>query len=348
MNVKKALITGITGQDGYYLTCLLLQKGYAVHGIARRNGRQALGALEELSSQDRERLTIHWGDVTDASFIEQVIRKGVFNEIYHLAAQSFVPQSFTNSYSTYQVNITGTLHVLNAIRDASPETRMYHAATSEMYGLAQQMPQTEQTPFYPRSPYGISKLAAFWMVKSYRESYGLFATNGILFNHESELRNPEFVTQKIAAAVALIVRGKQDVLELGNLDAKRDWGYAPEYVEGAWRMLQQSKADDYVLATGEHHTIREFVERAFAHVDLPIRWEGEGLEEVGVTKKTAQIVVRINPVFYRPAEVPDLLGDSTKARTELGWVPKTSFDEIVRKMIVYHTSPSKEDILTSC
>lgn len=335
--MKKALITGITGQDGYYLVLLLLQKGYAVHGIARRNGRQTLGTLEELPAQDRERLTIHWGDVTDPSFVEQVVREGSFDEIYHLAAQSFVPQSFTNPYFTYQVNIAGTLHILNAVRDCSPKTRMYYAATSEMYGLAQQMPQTEQTPFYPRSPYGISKLAAFWTVKNYRESYGIFATNGILFNHESELRGPEFVTQKIATAVALIAQGKQQVLELGNLDAKRDWGYAPEYVEGAWRMLQQEKADDFVLATGEHHTIRDFVERAFAFADLPIRWEGKELKEVGITA-AGKTVVCINPTFYRPAEVPDLLGDSSKARKELGWEPKTSFDDIVRKMVAYKIS----------
>lgn len=335
MSVKRALITGITGQDGHYLALLLLQKEYVVHGIARRNGRQTLGTLDELPLRDRERLTIHWGDVTDPAFIEKVIREGVFDEIYHLAAQSFVPQSFTNPYFTYQVNIGGTLHILNALRDHSPDTKLYYAATSEMYGLAQQIPQTEQTPFYPRSPYGISKLAAFWTVKNYRESYGLFLTNGILFNHESELRGPEFVTQKIAMGVADIVQGKQEALELGNLEAKRDWGYAPEYVEGAWRMLQQAKPDDYVLATGEHHSIREFTELAFMHAGLPIRWEGAGLEEAGVALETGKVVVRINPVFYRPAEVPDLLGDSAKARTELGWVPKTPFTEIVKKMVSY-------------
>lgn len=335
MTVKRALITGITGQDGYYLTRFLLEKGYQVEGLARRNARQSLGTLDYLSSEQRKKVAIHWGDITDSVFIAQLIRENSYDEVYHFAAQSFVPQSFTNPYFTYQVNIGGTLHLVNAIRDYSPKTRLYFAATSEMYGLAKQALQNEETPFHPRSPYGVSKLAAFWTVKNYRESYGLFFVNGILFNHESEMRGPEFVTQKIATGVAEVMAGKRAHISLGNLEAKRDWGYAPEYVEGAWRMLQQAAPDDFVLATGEQHSIREFVEVAFASVKMKIEWRGTGVEEEGVNTADGKVIVKIDSELYRPAEVPLLLGDATKAREVLGWAPVTAFSALVDKMVKY-------------
>lgn len=335
MTQKRALITGITGQDGYYLTLLLLEKGYIVEGLVRRNSAQSLGNLEHLPAAQREQVVIHWGDITDAVFLAQLIREGSYDEIYHFAAQSFVPQSFTNPYFTYQVNIGGTLHLANAIRDYSPKTRLYFAATSEMYGLAKEVPQNEETHFHPRSPYGVSKLAGFWTVKNYRESYGLFFVNGILFNHESERRGPEFVTQKIATGVAEIAARKRTYLSLGNLDAKRDWGYAPEYVEGAWRMLQQSIPDDFVLATGVHRSIREFVEAAFSSVGISIEWRGQGVEEQGMNTATGEVIVKIDSELYRPAEVPLLLGDPSKAKKVLGWTPTTEFSVLVDKMVKY-------------
>jgi GDPmannose 4,6-dehydratase len=327
---KKALITGITGQDGHFLAKLLMEKGYDVHGLVRRNSQASLGTLAYMAG--REKVRIHWGDLTDEMMVRTVISQGKYDEIFHLGAQSFVGLSFTNPGHTYDVNISGTLNVVNAVKDTSPSTRLYFAATSELYGKVQQTPQTEETPFYPRSPYGVAKLAGFWTIKNYRESYGLFMSNGILFNHESEHRGAEFITRKISLGVAAIAKGKQSHLELGNLEAKRDWGYAPEYVEGMWRILQHKEPDDFVLATNETHSVREFVQEAFKIVDKEISWEGEAENEVG-RDRDGKVLVKINPQFYRPAEVELLIGDAAKAKKVLGWTPKVTFKELVGIMV---------------
>ncbi|AEF97054.1 GDP-mannose 4,6-dehydratase [Methanotorris igneus] len=331
--MKVALITGITGQDGYYLTKLLLEKGYEVHGIVRRNSKKSLGNLEHLSKEEKEQINIHWGDVTDSTFIDRTIKELKPDEVYHLAAQSFVGFSFENPKYTYDVNIGGTLNVVNAIKEYSPESKLYFAATSELYGKVQEIPQKETTPFYPRSPYAVSKLAGFWTVKNYRESYGLFMCNGILFNHESPMRGPEFVTRKISLGVAKIYYGLQKYIELGNLNAKRDWGFAGDYVYGMWLILQHHKPDDFVLATGETHSVREFVEKAFKVVDIEIEWEGKGVKEVGKNADTGEVLVKVNPKYFRPAEVDILVGDYSKAKKELGWEPKVKFDELVEMMV---------------
>ena len=330
---KKALITGISGQDGYFLSKLLLGKGYDVHGLARRNSQKSLGSVSALSKEERQKIKIHWGDIIDAGFINSLIAKEQYDEIYHLAAQSFVWLSFTNPKATYDINIGGTLNMVNAVKEYSPRSRFYFAATSELFGKPKEFPQTEETAFYPRSPYGVSKLAGFWTVKNYRESYDLFLSSGILFNHESEMRGEEFVTRKVSLAVASILSGKQEYLEIGNLDSKRDWGYAADYVEGMWKMLQQEKPDDYILATGENHTIREFIERAFAVKGRVIVWEGSGVAEVGKDKETGNVLVRVNPEYFRPAEVEELIGDYTKAKKELAWEPTVSFEELVKIMV---------------
>jgi GDPmannose 4,6-dehydratase len=330
---KKAFITGITGQDGYFLTKLLLQKNYEVHGLIRRNSQKSIGNLSYLPKEELEKITIHWGDITDHIIIDSIIKKQQFDEIYHLAAQSFVFLSFSNPKSTYDINIGGTLNIVSAMKEYSPHSKLYFAATSELYGKAREVPQNEKTPFYPRSPYGVSKLAGFWTVKNYRESYNLFMSNGILFNHESELRGQEFVTKKISLAIAKISKGKQKYLEIGNLNAKRDWGYAGDYVEGMWKMLQYKKPDDFVLATGKHHSIREFIEHAFDAVNISLVWEGEGVKEVGKDKKTGRILVKINPKYFRPAEVEELMGDYSKAKKELNWYPKIKFDKLVEIMV---------------
>jgi GDPmannose 4,6-dehydratase len=330
--MKKALITGITGQDGFYLTKLLLEKGYDVHGLARRNSQMSLGTVRYLNPEERSRVRIHWGDLLDHTIVDQIIRMQRFDEVYHLGAQSFVGLSFENPRATFDVNIAGTLNLANAVKDYSQLTKMYFAATSELYGKAEAFPQTEATPFHPRSPYGVSKLAGFWTMKNYREAYGLFFTNGILFNHESEMRGEEFVTRKIASAAARIAAGQGGPLRLGNLDAMRDWGFSGDYVEGMWRMLQHPAPDDFVLATGEDHSVREFVERAFARVGLPITWEGVGVNEVG-RDSSGRVVVEIDPAFFRPAEVDHLIGDPSKAREELGWAPKMTFDGLVNHMV---------------
>ncbi|AEK19268.1 GDP-mannose 4,6-dehydratase [Methanococcus maripaludis X1] len=331
--MKKALVTGITGQDGYFLTKLLLEKDYEVHGIVRRNSQNSLGNLESLNESDLQNVNIHWGDITDNLFIDTVISKIKPEEIYHLAAQSFVGFSFENPKFTYDVNISGTLNIINAVKEYSSTSKLYFAATSELFGKVQEIPQKETTPFYPRSPYGVSKLAGFWSIKNYRESYDLFMSNGILFNHESEMRGPEFVTRKITLAVAKISKGIQDCLELGNLDAKRDWGYAKDYVEGMWRILQHDAADDFVLSTNETHSVREFVELAFKFAGIEIEWEGSGINEIGKDVKTGKILVKVNPAFFRPAEVDILIGDHTKASSKLGWEPKTKFEDLVKIMI---------------
>lgn len=330
---KKALITGITGQDGYFLSKFLLEKGYEVHGLVRRNSQKSIGNLAFLTKEELDKVVIYWSDIIDNTFVDSIIKKEQFDEIYHLAAQSFVSLSFTNPKSTYDINIGGTLNVVNAVKEHSPKSKLYFAATSELYGKVKEIPQNEETPFHPRSPYGISKLAGFWTVKNYRESYGLFMLSGILFNHESEFRGEEFVTKKISLAVANIAKGKEEFMELGNLDAKRDWGYAGDYVEGMWLMLQNESPDDFVLATGENHSIREFVEKAFAVVNIEIVWEGEGINEVGKDKKTGNVLVKINSKYFRPAEVDVLLGSPQKAKDILNWKPKVNFNELVEIMV---------------
>ena len=334
--MKKALISGITGQDGSYLAELLLDKGYEVHGIIRRSSSFNRGRIDHLYIQNKDlmdrRLFLHYGDVTDASNLNRLLEKVEPDEIYNLAAQSHVKVSFDLPEYTAQVDGVGTLRFLDAIRETGTKTKFYQASTSELFGKAQSVPQNERTPFYPRSPYGVAKLFAYWIVVNYREAYALFACNGILFNHESPRRGEAFATRKITIAAARIKLGLQSVLALGNLDAKRDWGYAPEYCEGMWRMLQQDTPDDYVLATGETHTVREFAEITFRELDMPIVWEGEGAHERGVSRAAAKPLVIVDPKYYRPTEVDLLIGDATKARQKLGWVPQTKFDDLVTMM----------------
>jgi len=330
--MKTALITGISGQDGFFLSRLLLQQGYDVHGFIRRNSQASVGTLESLSDSERKKITIHWGDISDHTIVESVVREGQYNEIYHLAAQSFVWLSFTNPSATYQTNIDGTLNLVNAIKTFSPQSKFYFAGTSEMFGKSP-APQNETTPFYPRSPYGISKLAAYWTTKNYRESYQLFMSNGILFNHESEMRGAEFVTRKITQGVASIANGSTEPLILGNLDAKRDWGYATDYTEAMWRILQHHEPDDFVIATGISHTVREFVEQAFLGIGITIAWEGTGVSETGKNAKDGRLLVQIDQKLYRPAEVDDIRGDAQKAKNLLRWEPTVSFEELVAVMV---------------
>ncbi len=333
---KIALISGITGQDGSYLTELLLDKGYIVHGILRRSSSFNTFRIDHLYS-DRNilnnRLFLHYGDLTDSSNLNRLVEKIHPDEIYNLGAQSHVQVSFEVPEYTAEVDAVGTLRFLDAIRETGLKTRFYQASTSELYGKVQEIPQTEKTPFYPRSPYAVAKLYAYWMVVNYREAYHLFACNGILFNHESERRGKTFVTRKISVAVANIMAGRQEKLMLGNLDAKRDWGYAPEYVEGMWRILQADHPDDYVLATNETHSVREFVEAAFAVLGEQIVWEGSGALEKGKARSSGKIVVEIDPRYYRPTEVDYLQGDYAKAKQVLGWEPKITFAELVRIMV---------------
>lgn len=331
--MKKALITGITGQDGFFLARWLLEIGYEVHGFVRRNSAASLGNLQALSQDEQSRIVIHWGDVIDHTIVESVVREQPFDEIYHLAAQSFVGASFTNPSLTYKTNIEGTLNFVNAIKEFSKQTKFYFAATSELYGKAQQTPQDEQTPFYPRSPYGVSKLAGFWTVKNYREAYHLFMSNGILFNHESEHRGKEFVTRKITQAVARIFKGDDDPLLIGNLDAQRDWGFAGDYAKGMWMILQHAFPDDFVLATGENHSVREFVTEAFKVVGMEVDWQEEGTREVGADRATGRTVVQIDPQYFRPAEVDMILGNAAKAKTLLGWQPSINFQSLVKRMV---------------
>ncbi len=333
MIMKKALITGISGQDGFFLTKLLLEKGYEVHGLVRRNSQMSYGNLQYLDEETFTKIRIHWGDVTDHVVIGDIIKGEQFDEVYHLAAQSFVGLSFTNPRSTYDININGTLNVVNAIKEHSPSTRLYFAATSELYGATKQKPQNEETPFYPRSPYGVSKLAGFWTIKNYRESYGLFMSNGILFNHESEMRGVEFVTKKIVINAVKIARKEIASFEIGNMNARRDWGYAADYVEGMWMMLQQEKPGDYVLATGKNYSIRDFIVKSFQCVGISMVWKGEGVDEVGINAETNDVLVRVDPKFFRPTEVDELIGDASKAKAEIGWTPKVDFDQLVEIMV---------------
>ena len=333
--MKKALITGLTGQDGSYLAELLLEKEYEVHGIIRRSSSFNTGRIDHLinNNQFRNQFFFHHGDVTDASNLNRLLEKIQPNEIYNLAAQSHVKVSFEIPDYTAQVDALGTLRFLDAIRETDIETKFYQASTSELYGRVQETPQTETTAFYPRSPYGVAKLYAYWIIVNYREAYNIFACNGILFNHESPRRGETFVTRKITLAACRIKEGLQDKLYLGNLDAKRDWGYAPEYCEGMWLMLQNKKPKDYVLATGVNHTIREFVELTFKELDIKIDWEGAGNEEKGINAKTGETIIEVNKKYFRPTEVDVLLGDATKAKKELGWRPKTNLSELVKIMV---------------
>jgi GDPmannose 4,6-dehydratase len=333
---KRALITGVTGQDGSYLAELLLAKGYEVHGIIRRSSSFNTHRLDHLYADPHAkqlRLHLHYGDMTDSSNLNRLLEKVAPHEIYNLAAQSHVKVSFEVPEYTANADAIGTLRILDAIRETGLRSRFYQASTSELYGKVQEVPQTEKTPFYPRSPYAAAKLYAFWITVNYREAYGLHSSNGILFNHESPRRGETFVTRKVTRAVARILAGKDDCLYMGNMDARRDWGYAPDFVEGMWRILQQDQPDDYVLATGEMHTVREFIERAFAHVGRPLAWQGKAAQEVGKCAKTGRVLVRVDPRYYRPAEVEQLLGNPAKAKRQLGWTPTVKFPELVRLMI---------------
>lgn len=334
--MKKALITGITGQDGSYLAELLLEKGYEVHGLIRRSSSFNTGRIDHIinSSKPEDHFNFHHGDMTDASNLNRVLERVQPDEIYNLAAQSHVHVSFQMPDYTAQVDALGTLRFLDAIRETGLSTKFYQASTSELFGKVQEVPQSEKTPFYPRSPYAVAKMYAYWIIVNYREAYNLYACNGILFNHESPRRGETFVTRKITRAVARIKEGLQQTLTLGNLDSQRDWGYAPEYVEGMWRMLQQPHPDDFVLATGEAHTVREFVELSFREVRIGIEWKDSGINEKGYNAENGALLVEINPKYFRPTEVDFLLGDASKAETRLGWKPKISLEELVSMMVV--------------
>jgi len=333
---KIALISGITGQDGSYLTELLLAKGYTVHGIIRRSSSFNTFRIDHLyNNRDIHNKTffLHYGDLTDSSNLNRLMEKVQPDEIYNLGAQSHVQVSFEVPEYTAEVDAVGTLRFLDAIKETGLNTRFYQASTSELFGNVKEIPQTEETPFYPRSPYGAAKLYAYWVTVNYREAYGLFTSNGILFNHESERRGKTFVTRKISVAAAKIILGLEDGLSLGNLSAKRDWGYAPEYVEGMWRMLQAPEPDDYVLSTNETHTVREFVGESFRVLGEEIIWEGKGVDEKGIMASSGKTVVSINPRYFRPTEVDILQGDYSKAKKKLGWEPKTTFKELVKIMV---------------
>jgi GDPmannose 4,6-dehydratase len=344
---KIALISGITGQDGSYLTELLLDKGYDVHGIIRRSSSFNTFRIDHIYNNPEylnKRFFLHYGDLTDSSNLNRLVEKIKPAEIYNLGAQSHVQVSFEVPEYTAEVDGVGTLRFLDAIKEVGINTRFYQASTSELYGKVHEIPQTEKTPFYPRSPYAAAKLYAYWIVVNYREAYNVFASNGILFNHESERRGKTFVTRKITVAASKIVLGQQDKLILGNLDSKRDWGYAPEFVEGMWRILQAEEPDDYVLATNETHTIREFVEETFKVLGEEIIWTGTGLNEKGILKSSGREVVNIDPRYLRPTEVDILIGDPGKAKEKLGWVPKTTFKDLVKIMTLSDFEKAKRRI----
>lgn len=354
--MKKALISGITGQDGSYLAEFLLQKGYEVHGILRRSSSFNTGRIEHLyfdewvrDMKQKRTINLHYGDMTDSSLLIRIIQQVQPDEIYNLAAQSHVKVSFDVPEYTAEADAVGTLRMLEAVRILGLEkkTRIYQASTSELFGKVQEVPQKETTPFYPRSPYGVAKQYGFWITKNYRESYGMFAVNGILFNHESERRGETFVTRKISLAAARIAQGEQDKLYLGNLDARRDWGYAKDYVECMWLILQHDVPEDFVIATGEMHTVREFATLAFKEAGIELRWEGEGVNEKGIDVVTGKTLVEVDPKYFRPSEVEQLLGDPTKAKTLLGWNPcKTSFEELVSIMVRHDMEKVKRMIAT--
>ncbi len=344
---KVALITGITGQDGSYLARFLLAKGYEVHGIKRRSSSFNTGRIDDLYIDPLEKETsfyLHFGDMTDASNLIRLVYSIQPDEIYNLAAQSHVQVSFETAEYTANSDALGTLRILEAINTLglNEKTRFYQASTSELYGKTSSFPQNEETPFYPRSPYGVAKLYAYWITVNYREAYGLHASNGILFNHESPLRGETFVTQKIALGIANIELGNQDFIFLGNLDAKRDWGHAKDYVEGMWKIVQNKDPDDFVLATGKSYSVRNFAEEAFRQVGKDIVWDGEGVNELGRDKLTNKVLIRIDPKYYRPTEVDCLIGDSKKAKKILGWEAKISFEELVKEMVNFALNNSKE------
>lgn len=345
---KKAFIIGITGQDGSYLAELLLGKGYEVHGLKRRSSSFNTQRIDHLYRDEHQypgsRFFLHYGDITDSSNIIHLMAQIRPDEVYNLSAQSHVAVSFELPEYTAQVDAIGTLRVLEAIRilGLSNTTRFYQASTSELYGKVQEIPQTELTPFYPRSPYGVAKLYGFWITKNYREAYGLFACNGILFNHESPVRGETFVTRKITRAVARINYGLQDALYLGNLDAMRDWGHARDYVQAMWLMLQTDEPDDFVIATGETHSVREFVQKAFAYIGIDLIWQGEGLDECGIDSRTGKAYVFVDPQYFRPAEVDLLIGDATKAKQKLGWEPTIKFDDLVAEMMQHEIQIMKQ------
>lgn len=344
--MKKALITGITGQDGSYLAELLLEKGYEVHGLRRLSSSFNTDRIDHLLVDIHEkgaRLFLHYGDLSDGSNISRLIEKIKPDEIYHLGAQSHVRVSFDMPEYTGDVTGIGTLRLLDAIRESGVVTKFYQASSSEMFGKVQEVPQNEDTPFYPRSPYGCAKVYAYWITKNYRESYNLFACNGILFNHESPRRGETFVTKKITKALSRIKLGKENTLYLGNLDAKRDWGYAKDYVECMWMMLQQEQADDYVIATGETHTVREFIEESCKILDIDLIWSGKGVDEKGMDKNTGKTIIEIDPIYFRPAEVELLIGDYSKAKKVLGWEPKTKFKELVKLMVDFDYNKELEN-----
>ena len=327
----KAIITGISGQDGYFLSQFLLSKGYEVHGILRRNSSMTQGTVDLLPENIKKQIVIHYGDITDGNFLSNLLQKEKADELYHLAAQSFVGYSFQNALSTYDANIGGTLNVCNAVKDSSPDTRMYFAATSELFGQPKDTPQNEMTSFFPRSPYAVSKLAGLWTVRTYRDAYKLFMVNGILFNHESEVRGPEFVTRKISRSVAKIYNGIKEPVILGNLDAVKDWGYAKDYVYGMWKMLQLDYPDDFVLGTGESHTVREFAQTAFKEIKIELEWIGRGLNEVGIFND--ETMVKVSREFYRPLESDNYKADYSKAKKKLKWEPNTKFKDLVKIMV---------------
>lgn len=334
--MKKALITGITGQDGSYLAELLLEKGYEVHGIIRRSSSFNTGRIDHLYQdphKENVNLFLHYGDLSDSSVLNKLIREIKPDEVYNLGAQSHVKVSFDIPEYTADITGVGTIRLLEALRQENPTAKYYQASSSEMFGKVQEIPQKETTPFYPRSPYGAAKMYSYWITVNYRESYDMYTSNGILFNHESPRRGETFVTRKITKGLSRIKLGKERKLYLGNLDAKRDWGYAKDYVEGMWLMLQQETGDDYVLAMNETHTVREFCELSAKELDIDLIWQGTGSDEKGIDQKTGQPIIEIDPKYFRPAEVDLLIGDPTKAQTKLGWQPKTSFQELVKIMV---------------
>jgi len=349
---KVALITGVTGQDGAYLAELLLEKGYEVHGIKRRASLFNTDRIDHLYQDPHEterNFILHYGDLTDSTNLIRIVQTIQPDEIYNLAAQSHVAVSFDAPEYTANADGIGTLRLLEAIRflGLQDKTRFYQASTSELYGKVQEIPQTENTPFYPRSPYGVAKLYGYWITVNYREAYGLYACNGILFNHESPIRGETFVTRKITRALARIKLGLQDKLYLGNLDSLRDWGHARDYVEAQWLILQQPEPEDFVIATGEQHSVREFVERSCAELGIKIDWEGQGVDEKGYDRKTGHCIVAVDPRYFRPAEVDTLLGDPTKAKEKLGWSPRTSFEELVREMVTEDLKEAERDDLVT-
>lgn len=338
--MKRALITGITGQDGSYLAEFLLNKGYEVHGIVRRSSSANTQRIDHLIRENGA-FFLHYGDLSDAGSLNQLIQKIRPAEIYNLAAQSDVKISFDVPQYTSDINALGSLRILDAIQEIDPKIKYYQASSSELFGKVKEIPQTEKTPFYPRSPYAVAKLYAYWITVNYREAYNLFACNGILFNHESPRRGENFVTRKITKGIANILNGKQDRLVLGNLDAKRDWGFAGDYVEAIWLILQQEKPDDYVIATGETHTVREFCELAFREAGIRLQWSGTGLDEKGIDRETGKVLVSVSSEYFRPSEVDFLLGSPSKAKEKLKWAPKVSFEQLVAMMAASDRQPAE-------